>query len=298
MASWGVCPQPQPVDLGRQASTVNGSTSQSAAAPRPSTRPSGRGQRRRVEQFGRVGLVARGVVYGVIGLLSLEVALGLGGKTTGQAGAMETIAHQPLGSVLLIILAVGLAGYAVWQLAIAVARLSGREGALDRVTAAIGAVGYGLLCFTAIKILVGSGASGDGSPKGETGGVLSWPGGPALIGAIGLVLIGVGLYQAYRGITREFLKESDTSEMSPPVRRGFVVLAAFGHVARAVIFLLIGVGLLKAAVDYSPRSAVGLDGALAKLAHTPAGPALLGAVAAGLIGFGLYSIADARYHRM
>ena len=256
-------------------------------------------RRRRVEQSGRAGLAARGVVYGVIGLLSLEVAFGVGGRTAGQVGAMETIAHEPLGSVLLVILAAGLAGYAVWQLAIAVAGLSGREGALDRLAAGIGAVGYGLLCFTAVKILAGSGAGGGaGSPQGETGGVLSWPGGPGLIGAVGLVLIGVGLYQAYRGLTGEFLEESDTGEMSPPVRRGFVSLAAFGHVARAVIFVLIGVGLVKAAIDYSPGSAVGLDGALANLAHTSGGPVLLGAVAAGLIGFGLYSIADARYHRM
>ncbi len=278
---------------------MTGSTAQPATPARPQPGAALRARRQRVAQLGRAGLAARGVVYGVIGLLSLEVALGVGGKTTSQTGALETIAHQPLGAILLVILAAGLAGYAAWQLATAVAGLSGRDDALRRVSAGAGAVGYGLLCFTAVKILTGSSAGGGaGSPRHEAAGVLSWPGGTLLIGAIGLVLIGVGLYQAYRGVTGTFLEDSDTSRMSRPGKRSFVALAVFGHMARAVIFVLIGAGLLKAAIDYSPGSAVGLDGALAKLAHTSGGPVVLGAVAAGLIGFGLYSIADARYHRM
>ncbi len=278
---------------------MTGSTAQPATPAHPQPGAALRARRRRVAQLGRAGLAARGVVYGVIGLLSLEVALGVGGKTTSQTGALKTIAHQPLGAILLVILAAGLAGYAAWQLATAVAGLSGRDDALRRVSAGAGAVGYGLLCFTAVKILTGSSAGGDaGSPRHEAAGVLSWPGGTLLIGAIGLVLIGVGLYQAYRGVTGTFLEDSDTSRMSRPGKRSFVALAVFGHMARAVIFVLIGAGLLKAAIDYSPGSAVGLDGALAKLAHTSGGPVLLGAVAAGQIGFGLYSIADARYHRM
>lgn len=278
---------------------MSSSTTPHVRPPHPRAGAVVRGHRRRVEQLGRAGLVARGIIYGVIGLLSLELALGVGGRIAGQTGALKTIAHRPLGTVLLIIVAVGLAGYAIWQLAIAVAALSGRGGALDRVAAAFGGIGYGLLCLGAVKILAGSGAGGgSGSPRHATAGVLGWTGGPLLVGAVGLVLIGVGLYQAYRGITRTFLQDSQTHEMGPEVRRAFVTLAIFGHLARAVIFVLIGAGLVTAAADYSPGSAVGLDGALGRLAHSSGGPVLLGAVAAGLIGFGLYSIADARYHRM
>jgi Domain of Unknown Function (DUF1206) len=272
-----------------------------SAVPHSSPAAAVRGQRRRVQWLGRAGLAARGAVYIVIGGLALEVALGVGGKTTNQTGAMKTIAHEPFGSVLLVLLAIGLAGYAVWRLAVAVGGLSSRDDALHRLAAGGAAIGYGLLCFTAIEILAGSGSGsggGAGNARHETAGVLGWGVGPPLVGAIGLVLIGVGLYQAYRGVTGKFLEDSQTSEMARPLRRAFFALAAFGHLARAVIFAFIGFGLLKAAIDYSPASAVGLDGALAKLAHTSAGPVLLGAVAAGLIGFGLYSIADARYHRM
>ena len=76
------------------------------------------------------------------------------------------------------------------------------------------------------------------------------------------------------------------------------MLGVFGHLARAVVFALIGYGLIAAAIDFNPHQAVGMDGALAKVAHASYGPVLLGAVAVGLIGFALYSIADARYRRV
>jgi hypothetical protein len=75
-------------------------------------------------------------------------------------------------------------------------------------------------------------------------------------------------------------------------------IGSFGHLARMVVFGLVGVFLIKAAVDYNPDNAVSLDGALAKLAHASYGPLLLGIVAAGLIAFGIYSLSDARYRRL
>ncbi|HEY2715461.1 MAG TPA: DUF1206 domain-containing protein [Solirubrobacterales bacterium] len=86
--------------------------------------------------------------------------------------------------------------------------------------------------------------------------------------------------------------------MSPRVRQGYAALGVFGCVARAVVFALVGYGLIKAAIEYDPRKAVGLDGALHELAAASYGPALLVAVAAGLAGFAIYSIADARCHRV
>jgi hypothetical protein len=108
----------------------------------------------------------------------------------------------------------------------------------------------------------------------------------------------VGIYQGYKGVSRTFLETSNTGQMSRPVRRGFTAIGVAGHVARGVVFVLVGYGLIKAAIDYEPRQAIGLDGALNKLAHSSYGPVLLGIVAAGLVGFGLYSIADARYRKV
>jgi hypothetical protein len=253
------------------------------------------------EGLARAGLVARGVVFGVIGVLAFEVALGSGGKATNQQGALATIGRQPFGRVLLVIVAIGLAGYAFWRLVSAAVgpRDSSDDGLRERVPAAASGIVYAALCFTALKILFGGHAtSGASNPKHATAGVLGWPGGPVLVTIAGVVLIGVGVYQGYEGVARKFCEDARTDQMGPAIRRSYTALGVFGYLARMIVFVLVGYGVIKAALDYDPHKAIGLDGALQQLAHSSYGPALLGIVAAGLIGFALYCIADARYRRL
>jgi hypothetical protein len=254
---------------------------------------------RTLEWLARAGFVARGLVYLIIAILAIKLATGEQGTTTNQQEALRQIATQPFGKVLLVLVAIGLAGYAAWMLARAAIGhgAEAEDSPTDRVSALASAVAYGILCATAIEVLVGSGSSG-GSTKEATGGVLGWPGGPVLVAIAGGVLIGVAGYQAYKGVARKFLEEADTSEMEPGVRQGYTALGIFGYVARAIVFALVGYGLIKAALDYDPKKAVGLDGALHKLADASYGPPLLWLVAVGLAGFAVYSIADARYHRV
>ena len=252
------------------------------------------------EWLARAGLVARGVIYAIIGVLAIKLALGDGGKTTNQNGALETIAKQPFGKALLILMAIGLAGYAIWRL-VRAAIGHGPESADDakeRIDGLASGIAYAVLCVTAVSILIGSGGGGSGSPDKATGGVLGWPGGQVLVAIAGLVVIGVGLEQGYKGITRKFLEKSKTEQMSESVERAFTALGVFGHLARMVVFVLIGYFLIRAAIDYDPDKAVSLDGALAALGQASYGPILLGIVAAGLIGFAAYSIADARYRKV
>jgi hypothetical protein len=247
----------------------------------------------------RVGLVARGLVYLIIGVLALQLAFGEGGKAVNQQDALKTIAHQAFGRTLLILLAIGLAGYALWRLVRAAVGHGAeqRDSGLDRIAALDSGVAYAILCVTAVEIIAGSGAS-SGTPKETTGGILGWPGGTVLVAVAGAILIGVAAYQAYEGLAKKFLDSAKTGEMSEGVRKGYTALGVFGHVARAVIFALVGYGLIKAAVNYNPKAAIGLDGALRQLADSSYGPALLGVVAAGLAGFALYSIAGARYRKV
>lgn len=252
-----------------------------------------------VEWLARAGLVARGAIYAIIGVLAIEVAAGVGGRTTNPQGALHTIAREPLGKTLLVAVTVGLAGFAIWRLGRGVTG-RGPETAVDwkeRVSDVVAGIGYGTLAVTAVSILVGAGGS-SGSPDEATGGVLGWPGGQVLVALAGLVVIAVGLIQGYLGVTRRFLEESKTDEMSERGQRAFTAIGVFGHLARMVVFALVGYFLLRAAIDYDPREAVSLDGALAALARASYGPLLLGIVAAGLLGFALYSIVDARYHRV
>jgi len=247
----------------------------------------------------RAGLVARGLVYAIIGVLALELALGDGGRATNQQGALKTIADRPFGKTLLVIVAVGLAGYALWRLTRAALGhgQEQRDGAWDRVAALASGIAYSILCVSAVKILVGA-STGSGTPKEATGGVLDWTGGPLLVGIAGAVLIGVAAYQAHKGYAKKFLEDSKTEQMSHDVRSAFTALGVFGHLARAVVFSLIGYGLIRAAVDYDPQKAIGLDGALRELSNATYGPWVLGLVAVGLIGFAVYSAADARYRRV
>ena len=252
------------------------------------------------EWLARAGFIGRGLIYGIIGLLAIKLALGAGGKTTNQQGALKTIAHQPFGEVLLILVAIALAGYSCWRIFRA-ALGHGPEGtdtALDRVAALASGLVYAAIFFIAVQLLLGSKPSGSSNPHKATAGVLGWPLGPWLVGAVGVGLVGVGLYQGWRGLSRDFLNDSKTEEMSPAVETSITWIGVFGHLARAVVFCLVGGFLVKAAVQYDPGAAVGLDGALAKLAHQSYGTVLLGIVAAGLIAFAIYSFSDARYRRI
>ena len=252
------------------------------------------------EVFARSGFVARAAIYGIIGVLALKLALGDGGKATNQRGALETVAHQPFGHALLIAVAIGLAGYAAWRFARAAIGhgREARDSGFDRVNAVASGIVYAAFCVTAVSVLTGSGSSQSGNPHKATAGVLGWPAGPGLVAAAGGVFLGVALYQGYKGITKKFLEDSKTEQMSPGGRRAFTAVGVVGHLSRMVVFGLAGYFLVKAALDYSPSQAVGLDGVLSRLAHNSYGPVLLGIVAAGLIAFALYSLSDARYRRI
>lgn len=253
------------------------------------------------EALARVGFVARGVIYGTIGLLAIQVAIHSSNEKTNQRGAMQTIQQQPFGHGLLIAVAIGLGGYALWRF-VQAAYGNGPEGGGDsstsgRIVALASGLSYAAMCALAVGILLGS-SSSSGNAHSSTAGVLSWPGGQWIVGAAGAIFIGVALYQGYKGISRKFLEEDKTEKMGPTALRWITIIGVVGHLARMAAFGLIGVFVVKAAIDYAPNKAVGLDGALAKLAHQSYGTALLLVVAAGLVAFGVYSIADARYRRI
>ena len=231
----------------------------------------------------RAGFVARAFIYGIIGLLALDLVVGHGGKITNQQGALRTVAARPFGHVQLAALAAGLGGYATWRL-VRAALGHGRESAdsgLERAGALGSGIVYGLLCVVAVQILIGPGTSSSGSASKTASDVFGWPGGRWLVGAAGLVLAGVALYQFVRGVREKFLDDSKTDKMPNLVKRWFTAAGIVGHLARAIVFGMVAAFLLKAAYDYKANEAIGLDGALAKLYDGAYGLWLLGAVAAG-----------------
>ena len=256
----------------------------------------------------RLGLVAKGATFGLVALLAIKVAIEGSGKVEDRPGALEQIAQTGYGRFLLAALAVGLGGYAIWRfIEAAVGRTleTGEEqGALKR----LGLVARGLfyawlsvmsaaLAFSADSV---SGGSGGGSAKEDraTRIALEHPLGRYVVIAVGLAVLGAALFNLVRALTRKFRKDLKEQQMGSQERKWYSALGVVGHLARAVIFALIGIFLVKAAWQYDPKEAIGFDGALSKLAHAQYGQVLLGAVAAGLMAYGLFCLVQARYREV
>ncbi|MDQ3670530.1 MAG: DUF1206 domain-containing protein [Actinomycetota bacterium] len=246
----------------------------------------------------RAGLIAKGVSYGLVGILAINLVVGDGGKATSRQGALATLAQESFGKVLLGLLAFGFAGYAIWRL---VEGLIGTDegGKIKEWGKRAGYIGRGLiyvtLTYLTVRLLFGAdNQSQNEEAREKTSTVLSWPGGRWLVGAVGLGIIGAGVWNAYRGLSTKF-EDEWRGGMSPTARRWGRRVAVLGHLARAVVFGLIGAFLIKAALEYDPKEAIGLDGALQKVVDASYGRYLLGLVAAGLVCYGIYCLVDARY---
>ena len=294
----------------RKVATEGGSTMETGKEalrhPANKARSDARGGRGWYATVARIGLLAKGVSYGIVGVLAIKLAVGSGGKATSRGGALQALADEPFGKVLIGALVLGFAAYAIWRFLQAFAEPDdptegAATGAAKKWGKRAGYVGRGLvyavLTFTAARILLGSGGgkSQNQTAKESTGAILDWPAGRWLVAIGGLALIAAGAWTGYRAITRKFEEEWRTGQMSRTERTWGSRAGFAGHVARGVVFTLIGIFLGKAALQYDPDEAIGLDGALQKLAQASHGPWLLGLTAVGLLCYGVFCLVDARY---
>ena len=256
-----------------------------------------------IEGLGRLGYVAKGVVYLVIGVLALQTALGQGGDTTDQRGALAQVAGAPFGQILLVLLTIGLLGYAVWRFVQAAKDTEGKGSETKGLLARAGYAGVGVLylalAFSALRLLLGSGGSGGQQQAQDwTARLLGQPMGAWLVGLAGVAVIANGLFQLYRAYSAKFREKLRTDEMDPGQVDWVTKLGRAGYAARGVAFGLIGLFLVQAALHREPGEVRGLDGALAALAEQPSGTEMLALVAAGLAAYGIFALVEARYRRM
>lgn len=255
-----------------------------------------------VEKAARAGLAAKGVLYALVAILAARVALGYGGKPEDRTGALRTVADDALGKALIVGVAVGLAGYAIWRFAQAVFDREHEGGGAKALVKRGGYLARGAwylgLAALAVSVLVGRGESSGSNERETTAGVLAQPLGRWAVLAVGLALIGAGAFNAFRGVTGKYREHMQLRKMSDADERLFNVAGVVGHLARGTVFALIGLFLARAAWQFDPSEAIGLDGALQKLAQQSHGRIRLGAAAFGLAAYGVYCFAEARYRKV
>jgi Domain of Unknown Function (DUF1206) len=251
----------------------------------------------------RWGLVSKGSLYVLVGVIAADVSIGGGERLRDRGGALATLTDTWYGKILVGLLAIGLAGYTAWRFAEGVLGrpLEGgeKEGWLKRIGYFARAAWYlGLLAITLSVLFGGSGGGSSSEEDRVTARVLEYPLGRWIVAGVGLGVLGAGAFNFWRGVTRRFRKNLKLRKMSEVEERAFTVMGIVGHLARGVVFSLIGFFLVRAAWQYDPKEAVGLDGALAEILQQDYGDTLLGIVATGLIAFGLYCYAEAVYREV
>jgi hypothetical protein len=258
-----------------------------------------------IERLARFGYAAKGVVYVLIGSLAAYGAFkGTGDSATDSRGALTQVVHQPYGRTMLGVVAAGLAAYALWRVVQALRDTEDKGTSWKGLSirtgyACIGVVYLGL-SYSAVQLILGHGAGkgSDETTKGWTAFALMFPLGQLFVGLVGLGVIGFGLWQCYKAFTAKFRRKWKRHEMSEQARSLATRAGQVGLVARGIVFGIIGLFLIQAAWWARAEEARGLSGALRALEQQPYGPYVLGAVALGLVAYGLYMFVEARYRRM
>ena len=269
-----------------------------------STRSSGRraANSKALGWLARAGFAARGVMYIIVGWIAVQVAVGHSGQQADRTGALHEIGATPVGGVLLWLLVVGFIGMTLWRLSEAVygSPGSGQHKAGKRVAALARAIVYAVIAYGVLKYALGTGGpqSSDKQSVDLTATLLKYPGGQVLVVAIGVALVGGGIFLAYSAWQEKFRKDLELGQLPGRTRRIVEWLGKFGGMARGAVFITVGIFLVVAAVHAKPRQAKGVDSGLRTLASTPLGPWLLVLVAIGLIMFGLFSLCQAKWRRL
>lgn len=257
-----------------------------------------------IEVLARAGYAAKGVVYGLVGGLALLAAFTTRGQTTGSRGALRSLLGHPFGHVLIGVIAVGLAGYALWCFVRAIVDPerdgTGWKGLGKRAFQFAKGVVHVALVLAAAGMIRGTGASGDDDTALDkwTGRLISLPAGVWLVGIAGAWVAVYGARQLYRAWTTDLDDQLSFGRMGPTAARWAIRFSRFGMAARGVVFGIIGGFLIAAAMHSDASEALGVGGALQTLSRQPYGPALLGIVALGLMSFGGYELIRARYRRI
>jgi hypothetical protein len=256
------------------------------------------------EKAARAGFAISGVLHLLIAYLVLRLAIG-GPSPSGsadQSGALTALGSQTGGAIMLWIAAIGLAALGLWRLAETAlgahhgttsSRHSDDDGVKERMKAFALAVVYFGMAYSAARFAMGSGKSNSRDNAGTSAQLMQSGWGKAILVVIGLVVIGVGGYHVYKGVSKKFAEEL---KVSPS--RGVTALGMSGYAAKGLVFVGTGILVLVATLHSDPSKSTGIDGAVKALGEAPFGKFLLVLAALGIAAFGGYSFVRSRYARM
>jgi hypothetical protein len=255
---------------------------------------------RTVDAFVRLGYLAKAVVYILVGVLALKVATGVrGGRITDPGGALYVVLRQPMGNTLLLVLAAGLLAYAIWQIAGALLgwHRHGGEGYGSRALTIVRALVYAAVGVKATQLGLGLRA-GDSGPEPLVRAALDWPFGEWLVVIAGIGAACYGIVEIRDASKGRLEPDLDAATLRTGAGEWALQLARIGVIARGLVLVLLGVGVIRAAIAHRPSEAGGIDSSLVILSSMPQGALLLGATAAGLFAYGVYQLLHARYARL
>jgi hypothetical protein len=247
----------------------------------------------------RAGLTARGVIYILVGWVAALVALGQSSREADQQGALQLLAGKSYGLVLLWLLGIGFACYALWRLSEAALGVTGEQpGIGPRLKSFARALIYAGFSYLTFTVIFGTARSQAGRQQDMTATVMQHAGGRILVGAVGLAVVICGVVLVAEGVRQKFMKFLRTGMMSARTRRVVKVLGITGTNARGLVFALAGILVINAAITHRAAESGGIDRALLTLRGQPFGEFIMLLAALGLLVFGIYGLCEARWRKV
>jgi hypothetical protein len=254
-----------------------------------------------IDRIARLGLLANGVVFLIVGAFALRFVLGFGQGLAGPEDALAILPRQPFGWIALALLSLGLWAYAVWKLVQAIIdpehKGTGFVGMMERVAFGFTALAYLTLGMAGFQLLLGGQVGGATAPEELVAKILAPHLGRSVVGLFGGIFVLAGVLQVRMGVTARFRHILALERMSRTEVIAVLVLGCLGYLALGIVSTVIGYFLIRVALLYDPRAAGGWEEALALLASLDPGRWALGAVAAGVVSYGLFFVMMVRDRR-
>ena len=255
-----------------------------------------------LEPLARLGYASKAVIYGIVGVLAILTAANRGGRITDTSGALRVVFRQPFGRMLLVVLAVGLCGYALWRLLDAIAdpdhHGTSTKGLVTRIGNAIRGCVYGALGLEAFRLIRGlSGSSGNEATL-WTARILAYPLGAVAIGIAGAVVAIYGLSELINSVQGRHDAKLDWSCFRRELRRPLQRISRFGVGVRGGLIATLGAFLVRAAFSHDPSEAAGSRESMLWLGGLVEGRWFLALIAAGVLAYAVDQAVHARCRRI